>query len=242
MRLIFRKLYFGCIMMMYACASHAQAAPGVAVPMIGLRQGVGFWLTKSGVGRGSLRVPPGQHFSWTKEAFFRKPISRQWVGEVGLMHYSFKNSLKDTGGTSYSEQIQHVQLNATMYYDVSYPLLGYLVPYFFKMRSYAGISVAPRIGWVDRSVALPDRPDNERPLDLLAGVHYMHILPLGKRWYATSVFSYRSVPFGRFSKDPHAFSHPNRTFSWVGGIAYSLQRTRKNESARIDGALSIKQN
>lgn len=212
--------------LMAFCLFLLSATPGAAQemgakPMIGFRQGAGLWLTKTGAGQSSLRLPPGQHFTWNKELFGRMHVYRNWYAEGGIQHYQFRNTIQAAPGINAAERIQYLQLSLSAQSDVSYPLLGYLVPFFLKMRSYAGVTGSVRYAFIDKKTVQGERQQSTGS-SLLIGFHYMHVLPVSKHIHIISAYGYQSKPLDRFRANTGDYSNPNRAFSWSTGIAYAL--------------------
>ena len=191
--------------------------------MAGIRQGASLWLAKSSKGTDAdFRYPIGQHFTWNKEAFVRFAVTKAWWGEVGLQHYSFSSKALDSATMIQSVKTDYLQLNLNAQYDVSYPVLGYLVPYFFKMRSYLGLSFSPRLAFA-KSTTLSGAVSQTTTPSVLAGVSYSHLLPISDRFWAYSSFSYRALVVSRQVGEGRDITYPNRAISWMGGVCYTLK-------------------
>jgi hypothetical protein len=201
----------------------ASAQKPTLSTMAGIRQGASLWLAKSGKGTaGEFSYPSGQRFICDKELFARFQVHPDWFSEVALQHYSLGNRTLDATGHEQNSKSNFLQLNLTAQYDVSYPMLGYLVPYFFKMRSYVGVSLSPRIAFVNGTEA-GGATYHSSETSVLAGVSYSHMLPITSRLWCYSTFSYRALVVNRFSSDRSDIGEANRALSCLGGICYSLK-------------------
>lgn len=199
---------------------------------MGIRQGVGVWFTKTGVGKGSLQFAEGDHFSWNKELFFRQQLDKKWAYEVSLMNYqlhSIHTDQSDYKTIKTEKDAQFLESSLSIQYDVTYPLAGYMVPALKDMKSYIGFALAQRFSFEqvnattfnnDASVHTNAYPANN--FNMFVGFNYTHIIPISKRINITSVFAFKMNPFSQKGFRSIDYSNPNRVLSISSGISYKL--------------------
>jgi len=196
--------------------------------LLGLRQGVGFWLVKSGKGKGSLQYAPGNHFTWNKELFFRSH-QKSWAYEASIMTYerrysTYKESALETIESHHNNRF--LEMNLQVQYDVSYPLAGLLIPALSSMKSYFGFSLIPRLSFdkIHRQIesktgAISESNHTGESLSMFLGVAYTHIIPLSKKFVLTSNLSFKMQPGTTL---PRQESSENRQISLLTGLSYKL--------------------
>lgn len=194
----------------------------------GVREGVGFWLTKNGRGKGSLKYAPGNHFTWNKEFFIRRHGSGKWAYEFDLVHYQHRYKRVDRGdsiGTYENWHSNFLELNFVLQYDVTYPLAAFMFPVLSKMKSYIGFSAAPRAGFhkvEPVEAGMPKGWIRSSSLDFFIGMHYTHFVPITDRLVLSSCLSFRMKPFDRMGRADGDFYEPNRQISLSSGVCYRL--------------------
>ena len=192
--------------------------------MIGLRQGGSLWLTKSGLGQGTLKYADGQHFTWDKELFFRDAILKKWYFETGISNFSFNNTTTTGDQATISVKSNVIKTNFSLQYDVTYPLLGYIFPRMGGMKSYIGFNVSPMIAFNKYNTTGADSLLSVRKdvnVRLMVGFSYTHIIPLSPRVSITSVLSFNTGFYSKYVPLT-ANTHANKSISWMSGISYNL--------------------
>lgn len=212
-----------------ACVGTSSAQQGLTM---GIRQGVGMWFTKDGIGNGSFHTAEGDHFSWNKEIFARQEFSKKWAYEVSVINYhldSRHDVREETKMISTNRNTQYIETGLSFQYDVTYPLAGYMFPALRGMKSFVGFGVFPRISFEDVTITTIGN-DASRVSDihsannfaLFLGFNYTHIVPLTQRLSLTSVFSVKMKPFDQNIFSNRDFSKPNRQVSVATGLSYRL--------------------
>lgn len=220
----FRKLISVFVAVLLGLTVTAQEA------IIGVRQGLGFWLRKEGIGKGSLRYGQDDHFSWNKEVFFRKHLKNKWAGELSLATYQLKyrsQYANDQYRSSSAHLTRFFEANIVVQYDVTYPLFSYMFPVLTGMKSFLGFSAIPRVAIDGENQTLEHKDGaittgqrETRGFSFFLGMNYTHIIPLTKKFFLTSELSFSMQPFDAYRRT--ATERPNRQISLMTGIGYKL--------------------
>lgn len=193
-------------------------------PLLGVRQGVGLWLNKRGIGQGSLVYADGQHLTWNKEVFYRDVIRQKWSYETSLTYFSFNNVRQGKRFASRTEKNEVLKTSFSVQYDVTYPLIAYMFPFLRHARSYIGFNAAPIISFDRyRTIALDgtETKENGQHVMMMIGFSYTHIIPVSKRLNITSVLSFQTNAFHKYTINPY-HEVPNKSVTWMGGLGYKL--------------------
>lgn len=207
------------MLLLLACGCSLQAQE-----MVGFRQGVSLWMSRYGIGQGTLQLAQGQHFTWDKELFFRGNLEKKWWYEAGIANYRFRNTGSDRNHSMLSEQNDIIETNFSLQYDVTNPLIGYMFKGMEQMKSYIGFNVSPAISFnkyqtEDVDGKRTDRRD--RHMSVMIGFSYTHVIPITSRLNIVSRFSFETNSFSKY-RSLVGFSRPNKSIGWQTGIAYSL--------------------
>ncbi|HRO43017.1 MAG TPA: hypothetical protein PL009_09295 [Flavipsychrobacter sp.] len=201
--------------------------------LVGVRQGVGMWFTKNRIGQGSLKYAPGNHFTWNKEIFFRKNLTKDFTAEVsfGTYEMQYEKEVKNEVATTYSSHRSNfLETTILVQYDVTYPLISYFFPKLTGMKSFLGFSLIPRISF-DRMATRTEFDSGPIVSDfykgndvaLFVGMHYTHVIPISKRISISSALSFKMQPFDKYLRDEGNFHEPNRHISLMTGVLYQLR-------------------
>lgn len=214
------KSFLFILIPLFLCAGLASAQQSI----LGVRQGIGLWLNKRGIGQGSLIYAEDQHLTWNKEVFYRNVIRQKWSYETSLSYFSFNNVRKGKRYASRTERNEVLKTSFSVQYDVTYPLMAYMFPFLRHARSYIGFNAAPMISF-DRynTVALDgsETKENRQHIMMMVGFSYTHIIPVSKRLNITSVLSFQTNAFYKYTINPD-HELPNKSISWMGGLGYRL--------------------
>lgn len=192
---------------------------------IGLRHGASFWMTENQIGKGSLRTPPGQHFTYDKELYLRLDTKSKWDYEAGISHYYFDidRDIHVNDKLQHARQrVQVADIKLSLQYDVTYPLLGYIFPAFSKMKTYVGFATTPRLQFETIEIKETGERIDRKSVSVLFAFSYTHIVPVSKRWSVSSSLSFSAVPFDKHLRRKGDFYDPNRRIAWHGGMQYRL--------------------
>lgn len=215
-----RGLSYGILLVLLLQAATTQAQQYA----IGLRHGASFWMTKNSIGKGSLRTPPGQHFTYDKELYLRIDARSKWDYEAGISHYKFDvdRNIHVAEMVQARQRVQVVDLKLSLQYDVTYPLLGYMFPALSKMKTYVGFATTPRLQFERIDIKETGERIDNTSVSVLFAFSYTHIIPVSKRWSVSSSLSFSAMPFDKHLRDKDDFYDPNRRIAWHGGMLYKL--------------------
>lgn len=192
--------------------------------MLGIRQGAGLWLHKQGIGQGSLKLTAGQRVTWNKEIFYRNAFEKKWSYEASVSYFSFNYIRMGRRYDRRTEKNEFLKTNFSVQYNVTYPLLGYMIPFMRDMSSFIGFNMSPMISFDKyQTIELDGSETNKsgQNLSMMIGFSYTHIIPVSKKLNITSVLSFATNTFSKYEPATD-YIRPNKSISWMGGLGYKL--------------------